>query len=46
MQHAISFCQEHDDLDLWENLIDNCVEKPGNKHVLITVNLFVCITYC
>ncbi|CAH1988124.1 unnamed protein product [Acanthoscelides obtectus] len=28
MQHAISFCQEHDDQDLWEDLINNCVDKP------------------
>lgn len=29
MQHAISFCQEHDDPDLWSDLIDHCVDKPG-----------------
>lgn len=29
MQHAISFCQEHDDPDLWNDLIDHCVDKPG-----------------
>ncbi|KAJ8916506.1 hypothetical protein NQ315_000148 [Exocentrus adspersus] len=28
MQHAISFCQEHDDRDLWNDLIDHCVDKP------------------
>ncbi|XP_018576522.1 vacuolar protein sorting-associated protein 41 homolog isoform X2 [Anoplophora glabripennis] len=28
MQHAISFCQEHDDPDLWNDLIDHCVDKP------------------
>lgn len=28
MQHAISFCQEHDDPDLWSDLIDHCVDKP------------------
>ncbi|CAH1988112.1 unnamed protein product [Acanthoscelides obtectus] len=30
MQHAISFCQEHDDQDLWEDLINNCVDKPAS----------------
>lgn len=29
MQHAISFCQEHDDPDLWDDLINHCVDKPG-----------------
>ncbi|CAH0548772.1 unnamed protein product [Brassicogethes aeneus] len=28
MQHAISFCQEHDDPDLWNDLINHCVDKP------------------
>ncbi|XP_056634578.1 vacuolar protein sorting-associated protein 41 homolog isoform X1 [Diorhabda sublineata] len=28
MQHAISFCQEHDDPDLWNELINKCVENP------------------
>ncbi|KAJ8956298.1 hypothetical protein NQ318_015034 [Aromia moschata] len=28
MQQAISFCQEHDDPDLWNDLINHCVDKP------------------
>ncbi|XP_050502655.1 vacuolar protein sorting-associated protein 41 homolog [Diabrotica virgifera virgifera] len=28
MQHAVAFCQEHDDSDLWEDLIDRCVTEP------------------
>ncbi|XP_019871833.1 vacuolar protein sorting-associated protein 41 homolog [Aethina tumida] len=28
MQHAISFCQEHDDPDLWDDLINHCLDKP------------------
>lgn len=28
MQHAISFCQEHDDPDLWDDLINHCIDKP------------------
>ncbi|XP_072382622.1 vacuolar protein sorting-associated protein 41 homolog [Diabrotica undecimpunctata] len=28
MQHAVAFCQEHDDSDLWEDLIDRCVNEP------------------
>lgn len=43
MQHAISFCQEHDDPDLWENLIDNCLEKPGKTLFHITDKLrYIC----
>lgn len=33
MQHAISFCQEHDDPDLWNDLIEKCVENPGNRNI-------------
>lgn len=40
MQHAISFCQEHDDPELWENLIDNCLEKPGNSNNFIYIFLW------
>ncbi|XP_074029511.1 vacuolar protein sorting-associated protein light [Leptinotarsa decemlineata] len=28
MQYAISFCREHDDSDLWDDLINHCVDKP------------------
>ncbi|XP_066257925.1 vacuolar protein sorting-associated protein 41 homolog [Euwallacea similis] len=28
MQYAISFCFEHDDSDLWDDLIDHCISKP------------------
>ncbi|XP_060533869.1 vacuolar protein sorting-associated protein 41 homolog [Cylas formicarius] len=28
MQQAISFCQEHEDVDLWNDLIDHCLDKP------------------
>ncbi|KAL1502552.1 hypothetical protein ABEB36_007677 [Hypothenemus hampei] len=28
MQYAISFCHEHDDPDLWDDLIDHCIDKP------------------
>lgn len=28
MQYAISFCQEHDDPDLWNDLIDHSLNKP------------------
>lgn len=29
MQYAISFCQEHDDPDLWNDLINHSLNKPG-----------------
>lgn len=29
MQQAISFCQEHDDPDLWNDLINHSLDKPG-----------------
>lgn len=29
MQYAISFCQEHDDRDLWNDLINHSLNKPG-----------------
>ncbi|CAG9772738.1 unnamed protein product [Ceutorhynchus assimilis] len=28
IQYAISFCHEHDDTDLWEDLINHCINKP------------------
>ncbi|XP_030754784.1 vacuolar protein sorting-associated protein 41 homolog [Sitophilus oryzae] len=28
MQYAISFCREHDDQDLWNDLINYCINKP------------------
>lgn len=28
MQYAISFCQEHDDPDLWNDLINHSLNKP------------------
>ncbi|XP_050315516.1 vacuolar protein sorting-associated protein 41 homolog [Anthonomus grandis grandis] len=28
MQYAISFCHEHDDSDLWDDLINHCIDKP------------------
>lgn len=34
MQQAISFCQEHDDPDLWNDLINHCVNKPGKSFIL------------
>lgn len=30
MHYAISFCQEHDDPDLWNDLIQHSLNKPGN----------------
>lgn len=29
MQQAIEFCQEHDDADLWNDLINHSLDKPG-----------------
>lgn len=29
MQQAISFCQEHDDPDLWDDLIEASLDQPG-----------------
>lgn len=29
MQQAIEFCQEHDDPDLWNDLINHSLDKPG-----------------
>lgn len=29
MQYAIAFCHEHGDPELWTDLIDHCVDKPG-----------------
>lgn len=30
MESAIAFCQEHDDEELWNDLIDYSLNKPGN----------------
>jgi hypothetical protein len=29
IEHAISFCKEHDDMELWEDLIQYSLNKPG-----------------
>lgn len=29
MQQATTFCQEHDDPDLWNDLINHSLDKPG-----------------
>jgi hypothetical protein len=39
---AIAFCAEHDDIELWNRLIDLCVNKP--KHItklLATTGTFI-----
>ncbi|CAH1107551.1 unnamed protein product [Psylliodes chrysocephalus] len=36
MQHAIAFCQEHDDPELWEDLINKCVDIPEFVTFFIT----------
>lgn len=33
MQYAIAFCHEHGDPELWTDLIDHCVDKPGRIRV-------------
>lgn len=33
MQYAIAFCHEHGDPELWTDLIDHCVDKPGRIKV-------------
>lgn len=30
IDQAIDFCKEHDDLELWEDLINYSLDKPGN----------------
>lgn len=29
MEQAITFCQEHDDADLWNDLVNHVLDKPG-----------------
>ncbi|KAK9887593.1 hypothetical protein WA026_023476 [Henosepilachna vigintioctopunctata] len=35
MHHAIRFCQEHDDQELWNDLINNSVDKPEYINYLL-----------
>ncbi|KAL3270997.1 hypothetical protein HHI36_021499 [Cryptolaemus montrouzieri] len=35
MQHAITFCQEHDDQELWNDLINHSVNKPEYINFLL-----------
>lgn len=35
MQYAISFCQEHDDPDLWNDLINHSLNKPGTTKKIV-----------
>lgn len=30
IEHAINFCKEHDDTELWEDLINCSLKRPGN----------------
>ncbi|KAJ8982241.1 hypothetical protein NQ317_013543 [Molorchus minor] len=42
MLQAISFCQEHDDPDLWNDLIDHCIDKPEFvKFLLQSIGTYV-----
>lgn len=29
IEQAVKFCKEHDDQDLWEDLISSSISKPG-----------------
>lgn len=37
MHYAISFCHEHDDSDLWDDLINHCIDKPGRIFILLLI---------
>jgi hypothetical protein len=34
IEQAIAFCKEHDDMELWEDLIQYSLNKPGKQFIL------------
>jgi hypothetical protein len=36
IENAIKFCQEHDDEELWNDLINYSLNKPGNYYLCLT----------
>lgn len=35
MESAIAFCQEHDDEELWNDLVNYSLDKPSTNHIVI-----------
>lgn len=35
MESAIAFCQEHDDKELWNDLVNYSLDKPGTNHRML-----------
>lgn len=43
MESAIAFCQEHDDEELWNDLVNYSLDKPSTCHIVVRIpreNLF------
>lgn len=40
IEQAIAFCKEHDDMELWEDLIQYSLNKPGKQFILCMVYNF------
>jgi hypothetical protein len=40
IEQAIAFCKEHDDMELWEDLIQYSLNKPGKQFILNVVYNF------
>jgi len=34
MESAIAFCQEHDDEELWNDLVNYSLDKPGMNQIV------------
>jgi len=34
MESAIAFCQEHDDEELWNDLVNYSLDKPGMNQII------------
>lgn len=42
MHHAITFCQEHDDQELWNDLVNHSIDKPEYINFLLqSIGIFV-----
>jgi len=37
MESAIAFCQEHDDEELWNDLVNYSLDKPGTNHMTLKI---------
>lgn len=48
MESAIAFCQEHDDEELWNDLVNYSLDKPSTNHYtanIVIFKMYICNVY-